>query len=96
MSFGGYDLNKFAKDGKTDSDIHWADIGSNEAYWTMNAATSNFGKTPIAKQNQMVILDNGMSLAMAPKAEFKKLIHALHNDHQINCIPVQGAPVFPC
>lgn len=77
LSFGGYDLGQFAAPGKTDEDILWADIGHNEAYWTMNSAAPTFGKSSIASGNQMVILDNGMSLAMAPMDSFEKLVISL-------------------
>ena len=35
ISFGGYDLEKFAKKGK---EIMWADQSANEAYWAVNTA----------------------------------------------------------
>ena len=48
MSFGGYDLNSFAKADKKDSNITWADIGANEAYWTINSASTKIGGVDIA------------------------------------------------
>jgi len=96
MSFGGYDLSKFARSGAKDSDVQWADIGANEAYWTMNSKASSFGDAQLAKGHQMVILDNGMSLAFAPKASFLELVTNLYNKHNVACLPIQGAPVYPC
>jgi hypothetical protein len=34
ISFGGYDLDKFAKKG---AKITWADQSANEAYWAVNS-----------------------------------------------------------
>jgi len=96
MSFGGYDLAAFAKAGSKESDVQWADIGANEAYWTMNAASAKFGASPLFTNNQMVILDNGMSLAMAPKATMMKFLITLRNQNNITCLPFPGAPVLPC
>ena len=96
MSFGGYDLGSYAKQGKSDKDIIWADIGSNEAYWTINAEAANLGAAKITNGNQNLILDNGMSLAMAPMSAFKNLLVSLKKNHQVTCIPMQGAPVLPC
>jgi len=49
ISFGGYDLDKFAKKGKN---IVWADQSSNEAYWALNTANAKFGSVPLASYNQ--------------------------------------------
>jgi hypothetical protein len=51
LSFGGYDLEQFATAGATDKDMLWADIGHNEAYWTMNAGDSKLGGSSIAAGN---------------------------------------------
>ena len=96
MSFGGYDLSSFAKQGKTDKDIIWADIGANEAYWTVNAEAAKLGSATLSQGNQNLILDNGMSLAMAPMNVFRNLLVNLKKNHQVTCIPMQGAPVLPC
>lgn len=96
MNFGGYDLSQFAMQGATESSIQWADIGANEAYWTMNAASSKFGAADLVKTNQMVILDNGMSLAMAPKKTLMQMLITMKNQNNITCLPFPGAPVIPC
>jgi hypothetical protein len=83
LQFGGYDLEQFAATGATENSMMWADIGHNEAYWTMNSQDTKLGGSDIAAGNQMVILDNGMSLAMAPMDSFEKLILALNADHGV-------------
>ena len=96
MSFGGYDLGKFAKAGTQEKDVQWADIGANEAYWTINSKASGLGSAPLSSGHQMVILDNGMSLAFAPKKSFMALVNNLYKNHNIACLPMPGAPVYPC
>jgi hypothetical protein len=51
MSFGGYDLSKFAKKGSSDSNIDWVATAGNEAYWTMNSAGVSVGGDSIIKDN---------------------------------------------
>lgn len=45
ISFGGYDLDKYAKKGKN---IIWADQSSNDAYWALNTLGVKFGQTTLA------------------------------------------------
>ena len=66
ITFGGYDVTKYAKKGLTDKDIFWASQARNEQYWAVNNQGVKFGQKPISNSNQYVILDNGMSFAMAP------------------------------
>jgi len=90
ISFGGYDLDKFAKKGKN---LIWADQSANEAYWAVNTANANFGSVPLAKYNQQVIFDNGMSLAMMPEKSFVPLLKSLH-EQGFNC--QETMPVWSC
>jgi len=48
ISFGGYDLDKFAKSG---AKIIWADQSANEAYWAVNTNSVNYGKQSLSTQN---------------------------------------------
>ncbi len=81
ISFGGYDLAKYAKKSK---DIIWADQSANEAYWALNTLGAKIGGTTLASYYQQVIFDNGMSLAMIPEKSFVPLIKTL-NDHGFKC-----------
>jgi len=36
VTFGGYDLPKFAKKGSQESDVAWFDQSANEQYWAVN------------------------------------------------------------
>lgn len=90
ISFGGYDLDKFAKKG---ANIIWADQSANEAYWAVNTANASFGKTVLAEKNQQVIFDNGMSLAMAPEKSFIEMVKSL-NDFGFKC--QETIPVWSC
>lgn len=90
ISFGGYDLDKYAKKGKN---ITWADQSSNEAYWALNTLGSKFGKTILANNNQQVIFDNGMSLAMIPEKSFVPFVKSL-NEFGFKCR--ENQPVWFC
>lgn len=36
VTFGGYDVPRFAKDGLTEKDVFWANIETDEKMWTLN------------------------------------------------------------
>lgn len=48
ISFGGYDLEKYAKQG---AEITWMDLSHNEFYWTVNSKAVNFDGKSIASNN---------------------------------------------
>jgi hypothetical protein len=86
MIFGGMDTKKYAKSGLADTDIFWSKQGENPMYWTVNSNTIKFGQKSvglvqgkaeervISNKPTQVILDNGMSFAMAPQRQFVTLI----------------------
>lgn len=94
ITFGGYNLEKYAKKGSTEKDIFWADQARNEQYWAINNKGVTFGKTSLAKYSQYTVLDNGMSFAMAPQTSFIQLVKALAEDHGITCR--KANPVWRC
>lgn len=49
ISFGGYDLERYAK---KNAEVIWADQSSNEAYWTVNTKNVKFGNKVVASYNQ--------------------------------------------
>ena len=85
MTFGGYDLKKFAKAGATDKDVMWVEQSRNEEYWASNLKGVSLGETVIDAGFQNAIFDNGMSFAMAPQESFIALVKALHDKHNITC-----------
>ena len=90
ISFGGYDLDKFAKKGKN---LLWVDQSANEAYWAVNTKSASFGDSNLAQYNQQVIFDNGMSLAMMPEKSFVPMLKKLH-DLGFKC--QETMPVWSC
>ena len=93
MLFGGTDFEKFAKKGATENDVFWSKQSSNPAYWAVYAQDTRFGEKPIADKQQM-ILDNGMSFAMAPTQTFVKMVNTMFTDHGIACQEMQ--PIWGC
>lgn len=85
ITFGGYDLAKYAKKGSTEKDIFWADQARNEQYWAINNKAVTFGEKKLANYSQYAVLDNGMSFAMAPQTSFIQLVKSLAEDHGIVC-----------
>jgi len=35
ITFGGYDLPNYAKQGLSEKDVFWGDVNQNENYWTL-------------------------------------------------------------
>lgn len=87
VAFGGYDLEKYAKKGLGEKDIFWADQSRNEEYWAVNSKTVTLGGKRLGKEGayQQTILDNGMSFAMAPQADFSAMIAHLKSKYGILC-----------
>lgn len=81
ISFGGYDLNRYAKRGAT---IAWVPQSSNDNYWAVNSQGVTFNRATISNGAQQVIFDNGMSLGMAPERSFVQLVKGL-NDFGFKC-----------
>ena len=42
VTFGGYDVPRFAKEGLTDKDVFWANIEKDEKMWTVNLESIGF------------------------------------------------------
>lgn len=85
MLFGGVDYSKYAKAGHGAKDVFWAKQSENKMYWAVDNSVVTFGEQVLAKKHQQVILDNGMSFAMAPQASFFNFVTALFKDHGILC-----------
>jgi hypothetical protein len=94
MLFGGADYSKFAKKGLGESDVFWSKQSDNEAYWAVNNNDVRFGDSLLVEKPQQVILDNGMSFAMAPEESFVKLVNTMFINHGIACVEMQ--PVWGC
>lgn len=90
ISFGGYDLAKFAKKGK---ELFWTNQSNNDQYWTTNSKGVKFGKKLVTKNHQQVIFDNGMSQTMAPEKSFVELVKAL-DKYGFRCY--EAVPLWSC
>lgn len=52
ITFGGYDLASFAKEGMTDEDIFWSNTYGGERYWTVPMIGAMYSKEPIVKEKK--------------------------------------------
>lgn len=76
MIFGGYDL-KWAKPGSDKKDIFWMKQSGNTSYWAVNGDRVQLGGETFSQKPQQLILDNGMSFAMAPEKTFADMVVAI-------------------
>ena len=92
ITFGGYDVSKYAKNGLAEKDIMWIDIDQeNMNYWSlpMNGDQIRFGKDDkknvanITSSN--VILDSGLSYALIPSKDIQALNNLLNTKYGISC-----------
>lgn len=94
MLFGGVDYSKYAKKGLTEKDVFWAAQSENKMYWAVDNSGVKLGGAPVSQKHQQVILDNGMSFAMAPQSSFFTFVTNLFKNHGILCFQMQ--PVWGC
>jgi len=93
ITFGGYDLSKYAKTGSTEKDIIWGEQAVNENYWALNSKGVTLGQHPIAANDQVVVLDNGMSFALAPTKSFQAMVQNFQSSG-MHC--EQASPLWGC
>ena len=43
VTFGGYDVSLYAKPGKTEKDVFWANTVKGEKFWTLNMREVSLG-----------------------------------------------------
>lgn len=74
LTFGGYDLDKYARSGLTKNDIFWGKTQQNEDYWTLPLESIQIGDLMLEKWNRRVIFDSGVSYTLVPVEDYKTLI----------------------
>lgn len=87
ITFGGYDLAKYAKSGSEEKDIFWSDLAHARTYfWTVKMGPLAFadGKKLDVGSNIM-ILDSGVSYALIPTEDFNKLTQLLSQNYGVTC-----------
>jgi hypothetical protein len=90
VTFGGYDLAKFAKPGKTDGDIFWSKMVPNEKYWTVGMSDVGFRDSKKDKvmplydiRPNYAIMDTGVSYAIIPSKDFESIKDTLTNSYNV-------------
>jgi hypothetical protein len=90
ITFGGYDVSKYAMKGLNSSDIFWANI-MDEKYWTIPMTGAAYSKPPFSMVNhsdtepallsdikaRYAIMDTGVSYALIPTGDFLKIKESL-------------------
>lgn len=82
ITFGGYDLERFAKKNST---INWHDITPNSHYWEIGLQQTEF-TTQISDEKisygfRRAIVDSGTSYTLLPKQDHDKLLDSLEAAH---------------
>jgi len=91
LTFGGYNVEKFAKEGLKESDVKWFEIDKqNMQYWSipMGGDQISLGSGPnstakISSSN--VILDSGLSYALIPSHDIKVMMQLLNDKYGLSC-----------
>ena len=100
ITFGGYDIEKYAKKGSTEADIFWSKTISGEKFWTIGMSGAAFSK-PAMRPNKTVtveelanlsdvkakyaIMDTGVSYALIPSGDFLKIKQGLQDGFGVSC-----------
>lgn len=91
VTFGGYDVEKYSKPGKTEKDVFWADTVHGEKFWTLNMGAVSLGSKSVADiKSRYVIMDTGVSYALIPAVDFVTLTNELSTNFGVKCSPPKG------
>jgi len=88
ITFGGYDVEKFAAPGKTEKDVFWASMAHAATYfWVMNMGEIGFsdGNKMQSLISKHMILDSGLTYALIPTEDFKILTTLLDSKYGVKC-----------
>jgi hypothetical protein len=87
ITFGGYDLAKYAKAGAKDNDIFWSDLAHQRTYfWTLRMGQLEFADgQKLDVGSNIMILDSGVSYALIPTEDFNKLSEVLSKQYGVTC-----------
>jgi hypothetical protein len=83
ITFGGYDVARYAKKGSTDADIFWSSTYDGERYWTIPMIGAMYDKEFLIKPTgvaplsdldaRYAILDTGVSYSLIPSRDYIKI-----------------------
>ena len=78
LTFGGYNLAKYAKKGAKDSDITWSTVSSDEKTWSANFNGLKFKDgSPVSTESEKIMLDTGLTYALVPSKDVASVAKAL-------------------
>jgi hypothetical protein len=87
ITFGGYDLAKYAKAGSGEKDVFWSDLAHQRTYfWTLRMGPLEFTDgQKLDVGSKIMILDSGVSYALIPTEDFNKLSELLGKQYGVSC-----------
>lgn len=98
ITFGGYDVARYAKKGSTDADIFWSSTYDGERYWTVPMIgamydkeflikpTTTTGVAPLSDLDaRYAILDTGVSYSLIPSRDYIKIQQTLEDGYGVKC-----------
>jgi hypothetical protein len=90
VTFGGYDLSKYARLGAKPDDIFWGKIVSSERYWTLNMASVALSDTKDLQglediKSRFAIMDTGVSYSIIPVDDFLLIKDYLKSNYSVSC-----------
>jgi hypothetical protein len=88
ITFGGYDVEKFAAPGKTEKDVFWASMAHAATYfWVMRMGDIGFGDGHKMQNlvSKHMILDSGLTYALIPSEDFKEVTSLLEKKYGVVC-----------
>ena len=99
---GGYDLEKYANKNLGEEDIIWHKLNENNDYfWSlhMNDKAKFYGGTNLKKKiysfvnlvSKSIVIDTGLSYALAPLKDIISIANMLNNDYGIFCNVTESA-----
>ena len=95
MTFGGYDVERFAS-----GPINWHKINVYENYWQVTMQEFQFKGKELSTSgmfsNKNIIVDSGTSMILLPKSDMLKMFNVLKQETGIECPTAKNLPKCTC
>lgn len=85
LKFGGYNIEKYAKPGKTEADIIWTNLVDDGWTIPMNALKFQDTNETVEIKASQLTLDTGLSYALVPPNDIENIMGAMKKNQNITC-----------
>ena len=96
FTLGGYNIEKYAKDGLFEDDVHWTNLLDNKYYWSVGFPGIEIEGEQFSISATYAILDTGTSLSVIPSADFTLITDFLTDKYGVEFVLHEGSYYADC